>query len=37
MDSQWATFEPLDDDEPGVVLDVGPAVDKLVEQVVEAL
>jgi gluconokinase len=37
MDSQWATFEPLDEDEAGVVLDVGPAVEKLVEQIVEAL
>jgi gluconokinase len=37
MDSQWATFELLDEDEAGVVLDVGPAVEKLVEQIVEAL
>ncbi|HEU4568170.1 MAG TPA: gluconokinase [Marmoricola sp.] len=37
MDSQWATFEPLDDDEAGVLIDVGPAVDKLVDQIVEAL
>ena len=37
MDSQWATFEPIADGEAGVVVDVGPAVEKLVDQVVEAL
>jgi gluconokinase len=37
MDSQWATFELLDEDEAGIVLDVGPAVEKLVGQIVEAL
>lgn len=37
MDSQWATFEPLDDDEAGVLVDVGPAVEKLVDQIVEGL
>jgi gluconokinase len=37
MDSQWATFELLADDEAGVVIDVGPPVEKLVDQVVEAL
>jgi gluconokinase len=37
MDSQWATFELLDEDEAGIVLDVGPAVEKLVDQIVEAL
>ena len=36
MDSQWATFELLDDDEAGVVVDVGPAADELVDQIVEA-
>ncbi|HET8604697.1 MAG TPA: gluconokinase [Marmoricola sp.] len=37
MDSQWAAFEPLQDDEAGVVVDVGAAPGKVVDQVVGAL
>ncbi|HEY6931865.1 MAG TPA: gluconokinase [Marmoricola sp.] len=37
MDSQWATFEPLQDDEAGVVVDVGPPPRALVDQVLEVL
>ena len=37
MESQWAVFEPLQDDEAGVLVDVGAAPQRLVDQVVEAL
>lgn len=37
MDSQWATLEPLDADERGVAIDVGPDVDVLVDQICAAL
>ena len=30
LDSQFATLEPLDDDERGCVVDVGPSVDEIV-------
>jgi gluconokinase len=37
MDSQWAAFEPLQDDEAGVVVDVGPAAAAVVDRIIEAL
>lgn len=37
LDSQLATFEPLEPDEGGVVVGIGPAPDALVAQIVAAL
>lgn len=37
MDSQWAALEPLDADERGAVIGVGPDVDVLVDQICAAL
>ncbi|HET8560013.1 MAG TPA: gluconokinase [Marmoricola sp.] len=37
MDSQWAAFEPLQGDEAGLVVDVGPAAGAIVDRIVEAL
>lgn len=37
MDSQFATFEPLQDDEAGALLDVGADVDALVTEAVAVL
>ena len=37
LDSQFATLEPLEDDERGFVVDVGRSVDEIVEATVEAL
>lgn len=37
MESQWAAFEPLQDDEAGVVVDVGPAAGAVVDRILEAL
>ncbi|MGH3413514.1 MAG: gluconokinase [Marmoricola sp.] len=37
MDSQFATFERLADDEPGLVVDVGPEVDEIVDTIVASV
>jgi len=37
LDSQFDTLEPLEDDERGYVVDVGPSVDDIVEAATEAL
>jgi gluconokinase len=33
LDSQFATFEPLEPEEPGIVLDVTPPVEELVDRI----
>lgn len=37
LDSQFATLEPLEDDERGLVVDVGPPVDRVVEEIDDRL
>ena len=37
LESQLATLEPLDDDEPGAVVDVTPPIDEVVEEAVNAV
>ena len=37
LDSQLATLEPLADDEPGVVIDVGAPVEQIVASAVSSL
>ena len=37
IDSQFATLEPLESDEAGVVVDISPAIDQIVEAAVRGL
>jgi gluconokinase len=37
LKSQFDDLEPLDDDEPGAVVDVTPDVDEVVEEAVNAV
>jgi len=37
LDSQYATLEPLQADERGVVVDIGPSPDVLVDEIVRRL